>query len=146
MSNMEAHPGGRKKWNKKKGSNDSSSNTVSVTKFTGGKEEMNGNYFDCTGHGNSDKFVKTTDRIAILALEFTCGGTTHTEVKTQTVAKYVMPTRPTGVTTTTTNADGVATQVTGPPDPIAVIDYSTAKKTADYEIRHEKENHQQVYV
>ena len=37
------------------------------TKFQGDKEELlDGNYFDCTGYGQSDRFVKTVGRITDL--------------------------------------------------------------------------------
>jgi hypothetical protein len=37
-----------------------------AAKFQGGKEELDGNYFDCTGYGQSDRFVKTFAKIADL--------------------------------------------------------------------------------
>jgi hypothetical protein len=37
---------------------------VRPAKFQGGKEELGGNYFDCTGYGQSDRFMKTVQKIA----------------------------------------------------------------------------------
>jgi hypothetical protein len=42
------------------------SNSRKPAKFQGGKEELDGNYFDCTGYGQSDRFVKTFAKIADL--------------------------------------------------------------------------------
>jgi hypothetical protein len=42
-------------WKKKRPGNKP---PVQPTKFRGGKEELDGNYFDCTGYGQSDRFVK----------------------------------------------------------------------------------------
>ncbi len=38
--------------------------TVQPTKFRGGKEELDGNCFDCTGYRQSDRFIKTVAKIA----------------------------------------------------------------------------------
>jgi hypothetical protein len=37
---------------------------VRPTKFQGGKEELGGNNFDCTGYGQSGRFMKTVQKIA----------------------------------------------------------------------------------
>jgi hypothetical protein len=37
---------------------------VQMVKFQGGKEELDGNHFDCTGYGQSDRFMKTVQKIA----------------------------------------------------------------------------------
>ena len=61
-------PGGgyyKKKWNgHKKKQHGTSKPAVRVEKFVGGKEELDGNHFDCTGYGRSDRFVKTVQKIA----------------------------------------------------------------------------------
>ena len=56
----------KKKWNRrnKRHGNKTTRTATQPTKFTGGKEELDGNYFDCTGYGQSDRFVKTVAKIA----------------------------------------------------------------------------------
>ena len=62
-------PGGgyyKKKWNgdKKKQHGPSKPTDVCPEKFQGGKEELDGNHFDCTGYGQQlDRFVKTVQKI-----------------------------------------------------------------------------------
>jgi hypothetical protein len=46
---------------------------VQPVKFTGGKDEMDGNYFDCTEYGQSDRSVKTVQKIADLSARNTKG-------------------------------------------------------------------------
>jgi hypothetical protein len=131
----------KKKWNKKKPSGAKPA-IVRPEKFQGGKEELDGNHFDCTGYGQSDRFVKTVQKIAdYIGQEYKCGGTSRTEVMTQEVAIIPSPTRPVG--TSTTSADGVIT--TTPPDALDISDYQSAKKTVDYQILNQKENHQKLF-
>jgi hypothetical protein len=65
-------------------------------KFQGGKEELDGNHFDCTGYGQSDRFMKTEQKIAdYIGQEYKSGGITGgTEVMTQTPVNIPLPTRP----------------------------------------------------
>jgi hypothetical protein len=68
----------------------------------GGKEEIDGHYCDCTGYGQSDRFVKTTQKIAdYIGQEYKVGGVTRTEVISQTKVIIPLPARPTGVVTIT---------------------------------------------
>ncbi len=97
-------------------------------KFTGGKDELEGNYFDCTGYGQSDRFVKTVQKIAdYIGQEYKVGGITRTEVMTQTAVVIPAPTRPTS--TSVTAADGTIT--TRVPDALDISDYQSEKKTTD---------------
>jgi hypothetical protein len=136
-------PGGgcyKKKWNKKKptGANP----VVRPEKFQGGEDELDGNHFDCTGYGQSDRFVKTVQKIAdYVGQEYKCGGISRTDVMTQGVVVIPTPRRPVG--TRTTSADGVIT--TTPPDMLDVSDYQSAKKTVDYQILHKNENQQKIF-
>ncbi len=62
---------------------------------------MDGNHFDCTGYGQSDRFVKTVQKIAdYIRQEYKCGGISRTEVMTQGMSIIPLPTRPVGTTTT----------------------------------------------
>lgn len=108
---------------------------------------MDGHYFDCSGYGQRDRFIKTVEKVMSICLTYTCGGTTHAEVKTQVVKLLVAPTRPRGVTTSIPSADENDPPVISvhPPDPLDVIDYTTDKKQYDYEIRNQMENHQKVF-
>jgi hypothetical protein len=137
-------PGGgyyKKKWNKKKPTGAKPA-VVRPEKFQGGKEELDGNHFDCTGYGQSDRFVKTVQKIAdYIAQEYKCGGISRTEVMTQGVVIIPTPTRPVG--TRTTSTEGVIT--TTPPDVMDISDYQSEKKTADYQILHQNENRQKIY-
>jgi hypothetical protein len=36
---------------------------VRPEKIQGGKEELGRNYFDCTGYGQSDRFIKTAQKM-----------------------------------------------------------------------------------
>jgi hypothetical protein len=68
---------------------------VRPDKFQGGKEELDGNHFDCTGYGQSYRFVKTVQKIAdYIGKEYKCGGTSRTEVMTQGEVIIPLPTRP----------------------------------------------------
>ena len=107
----------KRRWGNKKKRNGNKP-TVPRVKFEGGKEELDGNYFDCTGYGQSDRFMKTVQKIAdYIGQEYKGGGITCTEVMTQTPVNIPMPTRP--VSTSTTAADGTVTIT--PPD---VLDIS----------------------
>ena len=72
--------------------------TVQPTKkFQGGKEELDGNYFDRTRYGQSDRFVKTVTRIdGLVGRDNKIGGGTTrcTEAMTQTNVVITVPVRP----------------------------------------------------
>ena len=130
----------KKKWNKKKPTG--AKPTIRPEKFQGGKEELDGNHFDCAGYGQSDRFVKTVQKIAdYIGQEYKCGGVSRTEVMTQEVVIIPTPTRPVG--TRTTSADGSVT--TTPPDTLDISDYQSAKKTVDYHIQNQQENRQKLF-
>ena len=143
-----SHSGGaqyrRKKWNNHHRKKNVASKTpnVQVSKFIGGKEELDGNHFDCTGYGQSDRFVKTVQKIAdYIGQEYKCGGISRTEVMTQKVMAIKMPSRP--VATTLMDDNGVVTVT--PPDVLDISDYQSDKKTADYQILHQLENRQKIF-
>jgi hypothetical protein len=52
----------KKKWNHHKKYHGNKLPVVQPAMFQGGKEEFGGNYFDCTGHGQSDRFMKTVQK------------------------------------------------------------------------------------
>jgi hypothetical protein len=139
-----SHPGGthfRKKWHNKK-KQPGVKPTARPTKFTGGKDELDGNYFDCTGYGQSDRFVRTVQKIAdYIGQEYKVGGISRTEVMTQGVMIIQLPRRPVGMSVTDDN--GVVT--TTPPDVLDISDYQSAKKTVDYQILHQLENRQKIF-
>jgi hypothetical protein len=115
--------------------------TVRPERFQGGKEELDGNYFDCTGYGQSDRFVKTVQKIAdYIGQENKCGGVSRKEVINQTVVIIPMPSRPVGSTTTTNS-----TATIGPPDPLDISDYQSAKRIVDDQIQQETENRQKLF-
>jgi hypothetical protein len=99
----------KKKWHgHKKKRYPSKPTTIRPEKFEGGKEELAGNYFDCTGYGQSDRFLKTVEKIAdYVGQEYKIGGVTRTEVITQQAVVIPVPSRP--VATSTTAADGTVT-------------------------------------
>jgi hypothetical protein len=73
----------KKKWNHHKKCHGNKLPVVRPSKFQGGKEELGGNYFDCTGYGQSDRFMKTVQKIADhIGQEYKGGGITRTEVMT----------------------------------------------------------------
>ena len=116
--------------------------TERPSKFTGGKDELDGNHFDCTGYGQSDRFVKTVQKIAdYIGQEYKCGGISRTEVMKQGVVVIPMPTRPVG--TTVTDSNNVVTRT--PPDLLDISDYQSEKKTVDYQILHQLENRQKIF-
>jgi hypothetical protein len=56
----------KKRWHhhKRKPQHAAKTSTPRPEKFQGGKDELDGNYFDCAGYGQSDRFVKTVQKIA----------------------------------------------------------------------------------
>jgi hypothetical protein len=115
---------------------------VQPVKFTGGKDELDGNYFDCTGYGQSDRFVKTVQKIADhIGQEYKGGGITRTEVMTRTEVPIPSPPRPTDTITTA----AVGTVTTSPPGVLDISDYQNAKKIVDYKIQNQTENRQKVF-
>ena len=127
----------KKKWNHHKKKRYAAKPTARVEKFQGGKEELDGNYFDCTGYGQSDRFVKTVQKISgYVGQEYKCGGVSRAEVINQTAVIIPLPPRPTG---TSTRADDGAVTTT-PPDAFDISNYQSAKKITDYQIQHQKEN------
>jgi hypothetical protein len=83
----------KKKWNHHKKCHDNKLPFVRSAKFQGGKEELGGNYFDCTGYGQSDRFMKTVQTIADhTGQEYKGDGITRTEVMTQTAVIIQAPT------------------------------------------------------
>jgi hypothetical protein len=134
----------KKNWRHRKKRNDRPGHrpAVQATKFSGGKEALDGNYFDCTGYGQSDRFMKTVQKIAdYIGQEYTCGGLTRTEVMTQSPVIIIAPTRP--VRTTVTAQDGTITSI--PPDVLDISDYQSEKKASDYKLLHRSENRQKVF-
>jgi hypothetical protein len=132
---------GKKPWNNSKKKQLGTKPATRPEKFQGGKEELDGNHFDCTGYGQSDRFVKTVQKIAdYIGQEYKCGGVSRTEVMTQGVVTIPLPTRPVGTRTT---EDGVVTIT--PPDTLDISDYQSAKKTVDYQILHQQENRQKLF-
>jgi hypothetical protein len=99
-----------KRWKKKRTGKKS---VVQPANFRGGKEELDGNYFDCTGYGQLDRFMKTVQKIVDhIGQEYRVGGVTRTEVMTQAVVIIPAPARPMG--TRVAAADGAVT-ITPPP-------------------------------
>ena len=88
----------KKKWIKKNKHPDykSSPAPIQPTKFQGGIDELEGNYFDCTGYGQADRFVKTVAKIAdLVGRNYKSGGNTRSEVMTQaSVPINTAPVRP----------------------------------------------------
>ena len=116
--------------------------TKQPTKFLGGKEELGGHHFDCAGYGQSDRFLKTVQKIAdYIGQEYPNGGVTRQEVTTQTTITIAGPTRPT--TRTSTDSSGAVT--TTPPDAMDISDYQSAKKITDSKVQHQSDNRQKVY-
>ncbi len=118
----------KKKW-RNQGKRRNNKPSQPVVKFQGGKEELDGHFSDCTGYGQSDRFVKTVRKIAdYIAQEYKCGSVTRKEVMTQGVLIIPPPTRPVGRTATDEN--GAVTRT--PPDAMDISDYQGAKKIYDY--------------
>jgi hypothetical protein len=130
----------KKKWNKKKRYITNRPPTLRPEKFVGGKDEIDCNYFDCTGYGQSDRFVKTVQKIAnYIGQEYKGGGATRTEVITQRAVTIPLPRRPVGRSVTATGG----TITISPTDPLDISDYQS-KKIAYYQIQNQTENHQKV--
>jgi hypothetical protein len=90
-----------------------------------GREELDGNYFDSTGYEQSNRFMKTVQKIAdYIGQEYKGGGVTRTEVMTPTPVNIPMPTRRSSISTTAT--DGTVTRT--PPDVLDISDYQSGKK------------------
>jgi hypothetical protein len=69
----------KKKWNHHKKRHGSNSLIVRPVKFQGGKEELGGDYFDCTGYGQSDRLMKTVQKNSDhIGQEYKDGGITRT--------------------------------------------------------------------
>jgi hypothetical protein len=133
----------KKKWNNtnQKKKHYGVKTAVRPEKFQGGKEELDGNHFDCAGYGQSDRYLKTVQKVAdYVGQEYRCGGVTRREVMSQTEVKMQLPPRPTGTTST---KDGVATLI--PPDALDISDYQGAKKMVDYQIHQQTENRQKLF-
>ena len=148
MAEPEAKPpvttGGapKKKWNRKN-KRHGTRPTAQATKFQGGKEELDGNYFNCTGYGQSDRFVKTVAKIAdLVGQDYKGGGITRTEVMTQTAVTIEMPVRP---RVTVMYGDDGAEVRRIQPDTLDVSDYQSAKKLADYQVLNQTENRHKVF-
>jgi hypothetical protein len=134
----------KKKWNKRNKCGYGNKPAVQPTKFHGGKEELDGNHFDCTGYGQSDRFVKTIAKIAdFVGQDYKGGGITRTEVMTQTKVIIPMPMRPQA--TIILASDGTTEVSRTPPDSLDISDYQSAKKLIDYQILNQVENHHKVY-
>jgi hypothetical protein len=122
----------KKKWNHHKKLHGNKLQAVRPAKFQCGKEELGGNYFDCTGCGQSDRFMKTVQKIADhIGQANKDGGITQTEVMTQAVAITQAPIRPVGVAVTSDS--GMTTSVL-PSDALDISNYQSAKKIMDYQI------------
>jgi hypothetical protein len=117
----------KKKWNNRKQRHVNKSNTPSF-KFHSVKDELKGNYIDCTGYRQSDSFMKTFQKMAdYIDQEYKGGGITRTEVIMQAAVNIPMTTRP--VSLSVMAADGSIT--TTPPDVLDISDYQSAKKIVD---------------
>jgi hypothetical protein len=117
----------KKKWGGKK-KHYGNKQVTPPAKFRGGKDELDGNHFDCTGYGQSDRFMKTIEKIADhVGQEYKSGGVTRTEVMTQSPFSIAAPARPTGT------------------DVLDISDYQNAKKIVDFQVQHQLENRQKVY-
>jgi hypothetical protein len=132
-----------RKWHHKKKNYDAvKPPPVKQDKFKGGKDELDGNHFDCTGYGQSDRFVKTVEKIAdYVGQEYKCGGIARREVLNQQVVIIAAPTRPVGRSMPGT--DGAV--IFAPIDAMDVSDYQSAKKIYDTEIHQQKENRQKLF-
>jgi hypothetical protein len=133
----------KKKWNNHNKRHGIKLPVVRPAKFQGGKEDLGGNYFDCTGYGQSDRFMKTVQKIADhIGQEYKGVGITRKEVMTQAAVIIQSPLRPVGVAVT--SESGLTTSVL-PPDALDISDYQSAKKIIDYQIQNQLENRQKVF-
>jgi hypothetical protein len=137
----------KKRWDNHKTSRKRFGNTskpvaVRTEKFHGGKDELDGNHFDCTGYGQSDRFVKTVQKIAdYVNQEYKNAGVTRTEIITQTETVIPTPARPVGRVT----RDATGLETVHPPDVMDISDYQNQKKISDYQIQNQIENRQKVF-
>jgi hypothetical protein len=116
--------------------------TVQPATFQGGKDELDGNYFDCTGYWKSDRLMKTVQKVADhIRKEYKGGGVTRTEVMTQTAVIVPMPSRP--VSKSVVESNGTIKVVA--PDALNIIDYQKAKNILDYQSQNLADNHQKVF-
>lgn len=133
----------KKKWdrNKKRHGHHPNKPNVQAEKFRGGKDELDGNHFDCTGYGQSNRFVKTVHKIADhIGQEYKNGGITRTEVMSQEHVVIQVPNRPTGTTVTVDNTTTIQS-----PDAMDISDYQSEKKIVDYKIQSQLENRQKIF-
>jgi hypothetical protein len=143
-SGLKADGSSKKKWRHHKKRHVSNQPTVRPENFHGGKEELGGGgYFECTGYGQSGRFMKTVQKIADhIGQEYKGGGIAQTEVMTQTSVIIQAPTKPVGISVT--SADGLTTTTT-PPDVLDISDYQSAKKVTDYQVQNQSDNCQKVF-
>ena len=136
----------KKKWhsnhNKKKHHDNKTTPTARPEKFHGGKDELDGNHFDCTGYGQSDRYMRTIEKIAgFVGQDYRHGGITRTEVMTQKAMVIDMPLRPKAKSTK--DKAGVVTLVQ--PDAMDISDYQSEKKLKDSEVHHQQQNRQKLF-
>ena len=115
------------------------------TKFQGGIEELEGNYFDCTAYGQEDQFIKTVTRIAdLVGQTYKRGGPTCTKVMTHaSVPTITAPVRP--VNTIVRDTQGVLISTTPPQVPlVSVTSYQSEKKLYDSQILNQNENQSKI--
>jgi hypothetical protein len=133
----------KKKWNHHKKCHGNKLPVVRPAKFQGGKEELGGNHFDCTGYGQSDRFMKTFQKTADhIGQEYKGGGITRTEVMTQAAVIIQAPIRPVAVAVTSDS--GLTTYVLLL-DALDISEYQSAKKIMYYRIQNQLENRQQFF-
>jgi hypothetical protein len=133
----------KKKWNHHEKRHGKKLPVVRPEKFQGGKEELGGNYLDCNRYGQSDRFMKTVQKIADhIGQEYKGGGINRIEVMTQAAVIIQVPIRPVGVAVT--SESGLTTTVL-PPDALDISDYQNSKKIMDYQIQNQLENCQKVF-
>jgi hypothetical protein len=53
----------KKKWSNMRNKRHGNKPTVQSATFQGGKDDLDDNYSDCTGYGQSDRFMKTVHKI-----------------------------------------------------------------------------------
>jgi hypothetical protein len=116
---------------------------VRPEKFQGGKEGLGGNYFDCTGYSQSDRFMKTVQKIAYhIDQEYKGGGIARAEVMTQTAVIIQASTRPRGVSVMSYN--GLTISIIRP-DLLDIGDHQSAKNIVEYQAQNQSENRQKVF-
>jgi hypothetical protein len=133
----------KNKWNHHKKRHGNKLPVTRPAKFQRGKEELGGSYFDCTGYGQSDRFMKTVQKIANHSgQEYKGGCITRTELMTQTAVIIQAPTIPIGVSVTSGN--GLTTTIILP-DVLDISDYQSANNIVDYQAQNQSENQQNVF-